>query len=58
MLSNTKKRQIGLYLSMNGGYNFKEVYKEVIDIEADNEEYLVNEVMKRVRADEDRFIRK
>lgn len=43
---------------MNGGYNFKEVYKEVIDIEADNEEYLVNEVMKRVRADEDRFIRK
>jgi len=58
MLSKTQKRKVGLYIAMNSGYDFKEVYKEVRDIEADNEEYLVNELMKKVNADENRFIRR
>jgi len=58
MLSKTEKRKIGLYVAMYRDYDFREVYKEIVDIEADNEEYLINEFMKKVRADESRFIRK
>jgi len=55
--SMSKKRKVGLYFARRNGYSYREIYKEVRDIETDNEEVLIMELEKRVSRDETRFVR-